>query len=100
MEKSVVAECSIETNYKIGFGEATVLAKSTGYMNRLVMKAIEIRLHPSNFNRDIGFMLNQTWYPLINLLQKRRKLERDEVWLSNTATKQKLETDCPSEERG
>jgi hypothetical protein len=35
LEKSAVAEHSIETGHKIGFGEATVLAKSKGYMDRL-----------------------------------------------------------------
>jgi hypothetical protein len=34
-------------------------------MDRLVKEAIEIRLHPDNFNRDDGF----TWRPIINMLQ-------------------------------
>jgi len=42
-------------------------------------------------------MLSQAWDPLINLLQKRRRLERNEATLRNTATKQKLEINCPSE---
>jgi len=42
-------------------------------------------------------MLSQAWYALINLHQKRRRLERNEARLKNTATKQKLETDSPSE---
>jgi hypothetical protein len=58
-----VAEYGIETRHKIGFSEATVLARSAGFMDRLIKEAVEIRLHPNNFNRDNGFMLSQEWYP-------------------------------------
>jgi hypothetical protein len=36
----------------------------------LVKEAIEIRLHPNNFNRDSRFMLSQALHPLINILKK------------------------------
>jgi hypothetical protein len=65
-------------------------------MDRLVKEATEIQLHTNNFNRDNGFMLSQAWYPLINLLHKRRRLERNKTRLRNTATKQKLDTDQPN----
>jgi hypothetical protein len=32
-------------------------------------EAIEIRLHPDNFNRDDGFKLSHTWRPIIKMLQ-------------------------------
>jgi hypothetical protein len=83
LEKSAVAEHCIETCHKIGFGEATILARSTGYMDILVKDAVEIRLHPNNFNRDNGFMLSQAWYPLINVLHKANNVKQHsdgQVW--------------------
>jgi hypothetical protein len=38
-------------------------------MDRLVREAIEIRLHPDNFNRDDGFNLSHAWRPIIKMLQ-------------------------------
>jgi hypothetical protein len=38
-------------------------------MDRLVREAIEIRLHPDNFNRDDGFNLTYAWRPIIRILQ-------------------------------
>jgi hypothetical protein len=49
-EKSVVAEHSIETGHKLGFDAATVLAKSTGYMDRLINEGTETQLHSNNFS--------------------------------------------------
>jgi hypothetical protein len=50
-DKSAVAEHSIEAGHNIDFN-IMILA---GYMDHLVKEAIEICLHPSNFNRDGGF---------------------------------------------
>jgi hypothetical protein len=63
-------------------------------------EAIEIQLHPNNLKRDNGFMLNQAQYLLINLLQKGRRLPKNEVRLSNMATEQKLLTNHPSKGMG
>jgi len=38
-------------------------------MDRLVREAIEIQLHPDNFNRDDGFNLSHAWRPIIKMLQ-------------------------------
>jgi hypothetical protein len=46
-----------------------VLDKAAGYMDRLVKEAIEIRLNTRNFNRDDGFTLSRSWYPVINMLR-------------------------------
>jgi hypothetical protein len=84
----------------IEFEEVTVLTRSAGYMDRLVKEAIEIRLHPDNFNRDNGFILSHAWYPLINQLHKARQVkqhpeslepERTEPGLSNTNREQEEE---------
>jgi hypothetical protein len=69
-EKSAVIEHCLEIGHKIGFGEASVLVRSAGYINRLVKEAIEIRLYFNHFNRDSRFMLSQEWHPLIDILQK------------------------------
>jgi hypothetical protein len=45
-----------------------------GYMDRLVKEAIEIQLHPNNFNRDNGFMLSQAQDPSLTCSIRRRKL--------------------------
>jgi hypothetical protein len=41
-EKSAVAGHCIETKHKIGFGEATILARCARYMDRTVKEATEI----------------------------------------------------------
>jgi hypothetical protein len=66
-EKSAVAEHSINTGHRIDFSSTSVLDKAAGYMDRLVKEAIEIRLNPRNFNRDGGFTLSRSWYPVIML---------------------------------
>jgi hypothetical protein len=37
-------------------------------MERLVKEAIDIWLHPNNFNRDEGFTLSHPWHPVINIV--------------------------------
>jgi hypothetical protein len=37
-----------------------------------VKEAIEIRLHPDNFNRDEGLNISHTWRPVSNMLQRSR----------------------------
>jgi hypothetical protein len=53
-----VAEHSIEAGHKIDFNNITILEKVTGFMDRLVKEAMEIHLHPNNFNRDGDFTLS------------------------------------------
>jgi hypothetical protein len=54
-----VAEHSIEAGHNIDFNNIAILEKVTEYMDLLVKEAIEICLHPNNFNRDGGFNLSQ-----------------------------------------
>jgi hypothetical protein len=46
-----VAEHSIESGYRIKFHETEVLAKMSGYMDRLAKEVTEMKLHPENINR-------------------------------------------------
>jgi hypothetical protein len=57
-ERSAVAEHSLTTYHRIDFDGTSKLRTATRYMDRLVREAIEIRLHPDNFNRDDGFNLS------------------------------------------
>jgi hypothetical protein len=68
-ERSAVAEHSSTTYHRIDFDGASKLGTATRYMGRLVREAIEIRLHPDNFNRDDGFNLSHAWRLIIKMLQ-------------------------------
>jgi hypothetical protein len=43
------------------FSETHRLLRTEGYTDCLVKEAIEIQLHPNNFNRDGGFILRRAW---------------------------------------
>jgi hypothetical protein len=65
-----VVEHSIEAGHNIDFNNITILEKVTRYMDHLVKEAIEIRLHPNNFNSDGGFNLSRAWQPVTNMLKQ------------------------------
>jgi hypothetical protein len=65
LDKSTVAEHSIDQGYRIQFHNASILATKTRYMDRTVREANEIELHPYNINREGGFCLSKSWKPLI-----------------------------------
>jgi hypothetical protein len=67
-ERSAVAEHSITTYHHINFDGTSKLGTATRYMDCLVREAIEIWLHPDNFNRDYGFNLSHAWHPIIKML--------------------------------
>jgi hypothetical protein len=53
--KWVIAEHSIDQGQRIQFHNASILARNTRYMDRIVREAIEIDLHPYNMNRKVLF---------------------------------------------
>jgi hypothetical protein len=55
----VVVEHSIKFGHQIKFKDTEILAKTAGYMNKLVKEAAEIRLHLNNINREEEFKLSQ-----------------------------------------
>jgi hypothetical protein len=79
-----VPEQSTELGHRIKFHEAEVVAKTSGYMSRLVQEATEIKLHPDNINRLEGLKLSKAWNPSTSLLALRH---------SNTYTSQKSTED-------
>jgi hypothetical protein len=58
-------EHRFETGHIIDVSNTAIPDKAPGYMDRLIKEAIEIRLHPRNFDRDRGSNLSRSWYPLI-----------------------------------
>jgi hypothetical protein len=41
-------------------------------MDLMIKEAVEIKLHPNNFNRDTGFILGWSWYLVMNMLKQYR----------------------------
>jgi hypothetical protein len=48
---------SISEGHCFNFKAAKALVRTAGYMDHIVKEAIEIQLHPDNFNSDMGFTL-------------------------------------------
>jgi hypothetical protein len=68
-EKFAVVEHIFETGHNIDFSSTSIQDKVTGYMDSMIKEAVEIRLHPRNFNRDGGFTVSQSWYPMTDMLK-------------------------------
>jgi hypothetical protein len=68
LEKSVVAELSMNTGHQIDFSNITILDRTSGYMDQDIKEAIHIRLNRKNFNRDNGFNLSRAWFPVMSML--------------------------------
>jgi hypothetical protein len=69
LDKSPVAEHSVNQGHRIQFHNSSTLTTKTRYMDRIVREAIEIQLHPCNINRESGFCLSKSWKPLIGSLK-------------------------------
>jgi hypothetical protein len=67
-DKSADAQHALETGCKIDFNNTCRLARTKGYMDRIIKEAIEIKLHP-DFNRGGGFILSRAWQPAIHQIR-------------------------------
>jgi hypothetical protein len=67
-EKSVVAEHRVETRHSIDFSSTVMLDKAPVCIDNLIKEAVEIRLHPRNFNMDRGLNLSRSLYPVTNMI--------------------------------
>jgi hypothetical protein len=62
-------QLALTTFHRIDLDGASKLGTAIKYMDRLVREAIEIRLHPDNFNIDDGSNLSYAWRPIIRILE-------------------------------
>jgi hypothetical protein len=62
-DKSAMAEHSVDLGHRIQLHNIPVLATKTQYMDRIITEATEIKLHPNNMNREVGFCLSKSWKP-------------------------------------
>jgi hypothetical protein len=68
-EKSAVAEHLIDTAHPIDFNGTSKLGMSLTYVDRLVKEAVEVLLHPNNFNTDEQCTLSSVWRLVIDMLE-------------------------------
>jgi hypothetical protein len=69
LDKSAIAEHSIDHGHCIQFHNSSILATKTRYMDCIVREAIKIKLHPYNIRREGCFCLSKSWKPLIGSLK-------------------------------
>jgi hypothetical protein len=69
-EKSALAEHSLQQDHKIWFQNTKTLSKTSGYMEHLIMEAIQVEIHPNNLNREDGLRLSTTWKPILKLMKR------------------------------
>jgi hypothetical protein len=72
LEKSAIAELSINLGHRIQLHNTSIPASKSRYMDRIIREATEIEPHPNNINRDNSFSLIRSWKPLIRVLREHK----------------------------
>jgi hypothetical protein len=58
-------EYSINLSHHKHLHDTSVIAKKSGYMERLIREVIEIELYPDNMNKEEGYSLIKSWRCLV-----------------------------------
>ena len=64
-DSSAVAEHAWDSDHPPNWGEVRCIAQDKHWYTRRVKEAIQIRLHPTNINRDNGIDIPEEWLPTI-----------------------------------
>ena len=75
-ETSAVSEHAHNTGHKPLWSEAKFIDRDSYYYTRRVRKAIHIRLHPNNINRDSGIEIPEAWILTIKNHNNRRAVRQ------------------------
>ena len=75
-ETSAVSEHAHNTGHKPLWSEAKFIDRDPYYYTRRVRKAIHIRLHPNNINRDSGIEIPEGWIRTIKNHNNRRAVRQ------------------------
>jgi hypothetical protein len=70
LEKSAVAEDSVDFGHNIQFHNTFILDTKTGYTEGAVREATETKLHPNNMSREAVICLSKSWKPPVSSLRK------------------------------
>jgi hypothetical protein len=60
-------------NHLIKYQHTRILPTVPGYMDRIIIEAVELELCPNYTNREDGLTLNGSWKPLFHLLRESRR---------------------------
>jgi hypothetical protein len=71
-----VAEDSFDSSHKILFQDTAFLSTKSGYLERFIVEAIEVDLHPNNISREEGLTLSRSWETYFTTLEGRKNTDQ------------------------